>query len=67
MSFISRCRNGFYPGTYHAQLARYLQTHVIFLNVEFELGVGLDSAGVLGMLLYNGDEWGRVIFESLNS
>ncbi|KAG8704387.1 hypothetical protein FRC08_002254 [Ceratobasidium sp. 394] len=34
---------------------------------EFELGLELDSAEVRGVLLYNGDEWGRVVFEFLNS
>ncbi|CAE6398596.1 unnamed protein product [Rhizoctonia solani] len=33
---------------------------------EFELGLELDSAEVRGVLLYNGDEWGRVVFEFLN-
>ncbi|KAF8604383.1 actin-like ATPase domain-containing protein [Ceratobasidium sp. AG-I] len=34
---------------------------------EFELGLELDSAEVRGVLLYNGDEWGRVVFEFLNA
>ncbi|KAG8732129.1 hypothetical protein FRC10_001198 [Ceratobasidium sp. 414] len=34
---------------------------------QFELGLELDSAEVRGVLLYNGDEWGRVVFEFLNS
>ncbi|KAF8687621.1 Actin-like ATPase protein, partial [Rhizoctonia solani] len=33
---------------------------------EFELGLELDSAEVRGVLLYNGEEWGRVVFEFLN-
>ncbi|CUA69590.1 hypothetical protein RSOLAG22IIIB_08597 [Rhizoctonia solani] len=33
---------------------------------KFEIGLELDSAEVRGVLLYNGDEWGRVVFEFLN-
>ncbi|TEB12676.1 hypothetical protein FA13DRAFT_967888 [Coprinellus micaceus] len=32
---------------------------------EFELGLELDSVEVRGILLYNGQEWGRVIFDFL--
>lgn len=30
---------------------------------DFELGLELDSAEVRGILLYNGEEWGRVTFD----
>ena len=33
---------------------------------EFELGLELDSAEVRGILLYQGQEWGRVVFDFLN-
>ncbi|KDQ16894.1 hypothetical protein BOTBODRAFT_106352 [Botryobasidium botryosum FD-172 SS1] len=33
---------------------------------EFELGLELDSAEVRGVLLYNGEEWGQVVFEFLS-
>ncbi|KAF9463313.1 hypothetical protein BDZ94DRAFT_1282511 [Collybia nuda] len=33
---------------------------------EFELGLELDSAEVRGILLYNNQEWGRVIFDFLS-
>ncbi|TFK37617.1 hypothetical protein BDQ12DRAFT_684989 [Crucibulum laeve] len=33
---------------------------------EFELGLELDSAEVRGILLYNGQEWGRVTFDFLS-
>jgi len=33
---------------------------------EFELGLELDSAEVRGILLYEGQEWGRVVFDFLN-
>lgn len=32
---------------------------------EFELGLELDSAEVRGILLYQGQEWGRVVFDFL--
>lgn len=33
---------------------------------EFELGLEMDSAEVRGILLYEGQEWGRVVFDFLN-
>ncbi|KII84108.1 hypothetical protein PLICRDRAFT_168186 [Plicaturopsis crispa FD-325 SS-3] len=33
---------------------------------EFELALELDSAEVRGILLYEGQEWGRVVFDFLN-
>jgi hypothetical protein len=33
---------------------------------EFELGLELDSAEVRGILLYEGQEWGRVVFDFRN-
>ncbi|KAL0952735.1 hypothetical protein HGRIS_006966 [Hohenbuehelia grisea] len=33
---------------------------------EFELGLELDSAEVRGILIYSGQEWGRVTFDFLN-
>lgn len=30
---------------------------------EFEIGLELDSAEVRGILLYEGQEWGRVVFD----
>ncbi|KAL1737699.1 hypothetical protein HDZ31DRAFT_70895 [Schizophyllum fasciatum] len=33
---------------------------------EFELGLELDSAEVRGILLFEGQEWGRVVFDFLN-
>ena len=30
---------------------------------DFELGLELDSAEVRGILLYEGQEWGRVVFD----
>ncbi|THH06853.1 hypothetical protein EW145_g3802 [Phellinidium pouzarii] len=33
---------------------------------EFELGLELDSAEVRGILVYEGQEWGRVVFDFLN-
>ncbi|KAI0308701.1 hypothetical protein OF83DRAFT_1123866 [Amylostereum chailletii] len=33
---------------------------------DFELGLELDSAEVRGILLYEGQEWGRVVFDFLS-
>ncbi|KDQ54562.1 hypothetical protein JAAARDRAFT_38238 [Jaapia argillacea MUCL 33604] len=33
---------------------------------EFELGLELDSAEVRGILMFEGQEWGRVVFDFLN-
>ena len=33
---------------------------------EFELGLELESAEVRGILLYEGQEWGRVVFDFLS-
>lgn len=30
---------------------------------EFELGLELDSAEVRGVLIYQGQDWGRVVFD----
>lgn len=31
--------------------------------VEFELGLELDSAEVRGVLIHQGQDWGRVVFD----
>ncbi len=36
------------------------------LLTEFELGLELDSCEVRGILIYEGQEWGRVVFEFLS-
>ena len=33
---------------------------------DFELGLELDGAEVRGILLYEGREWGRVVFDMLS-
>jgi hypothetical protein len=35
-------------------------------SADFELGLELDGAEVRGILLYEGREWGRVIFDMLS-
>lgn len=35
-------------------------------GTEFELGLEMDSAEVRGVLLYEGREWSRVVFDFLN-
>ena len=32
-------------------------------SAEFELGLELDSAEVRGVLIYQGQDWGRVVFD----
>ncbi|TFK47219.1 actin-like ATPase domain-containing protein [Heliocybe sulcata] len=39
--------------------------HASGFYTEFELGLELDSAEVRGILLYQGQEWGRVVFDFL--
>jgi len=41
-------------------------SHTNGFYTEFELGLELDSAEVRGILLYEGQEWGRVVFDFLN-
>jgi hypothetical protein len=43
-----------------------LKARAILVFVEFELGLELDSAEVRGILLHEGQEWGRVVFDFLN-
>jgi hypothetical protein len=35
-------------------------------TADFELGLELDGAEVRGILLYEGHEWGRVVFDMLS-
>ena len=35
-------------------------------RADFELGLELDGAEVRGILLYEGREWGRVVFDMLS-
>jgi hypothetical protein len=35
-------------------------------STDFELGLELDGAEVRGILLYEGREWGRVVFDMLS-
>lgn len=37
-----------------------------FGSADFELGLELDGAEVRGILLYEGREWGRVVFDMLS-
>lgn len=39
---------------------RHLDLH---LFAEFELGLELDSAEVRGVLIHEGQDWGRVVFD----
>ena len=45
---------------------RFIRTFRTHSELEFELGLELDSAEVRGILLYEGQEWGRVVFDFLN-
>jgi hypothetical protein len=54
--------NGFYTGM-NLPFCFDLRSHS---EPEFELGLELDSAEVRGILLYEGQEWGRVVFDFRN-
>lgn len=63
--------NGFYTGTFVLPAERVnsdLNFNLSYsrLGLEFELGLELDSAEVRGILLYEGQEWGRVVFDFFN-
>ena len=40
-----------------------LRTDALSIPPEFELGLELDSAEVRGVLIYQGQDWGRVVFD----
>lgn len=42
----------------------YLVVHMT--SADFELGLELDGAEVRGILVYEGQEWGRVVFDMLS-
>jgi len=42
-----------------------LKWKIHMVHTDFELGLELDSAEVRGILLYEGQEWGRVVFDFL--
>lgn len=48
---------GFYTGDLFVMQTR----HILTTHTEFELGLELDSAEVRGILLYNKQEWGRLV------
>ena len=35
----------------------------MYFTTEFELGLELDSAEVRGILIYEGQDWGQVVFD----
>lgn len=56
--------NGFYTGTFQpVSFPLFLTTHASLPATEFELGLELDSAEVRGILIYQGQDWGRVVFD----
>jgi hypothetical protein len=68
-------QGGFYTGKEAAHVYRRCR-HLAFVyrkltcndcraELEFELGLELDSAEVRGILMYEGQEWGRVVFDFL--
>lgn len=71
----SMAQGGFYTGKEAARVYRRCR-HLAFVyrkltrndcraELEFELGLELDSAEVRGILMYEGQEWGRVVFDFL--
>jgi hypothetical protein len=60
-------QNGFYTGALIALLGGPQDESNSFgFYPDFELGLELDGAEVRGILLYEGREWGRVIFDMLS-
>lgn len=63
-------QNGFYTGT--SKACAFGDPHdgptrgSASASADFELGLELDGAEVRGILLFEGREWGRVIFDMLS-
>ena len=55
--------NGFYTGEHPVVGFQYRRILTIESVTEFELGLELDSAEVRGILIYEGQDWGRVVFD----
>jgi len=55
-------QNGFYTGMSLLQSGSHDQLGC----TDFELGLELDGAEVRGILVYEGQEWGRVVFDMLS-
>ncbi len=53
--------NGFYTGTF-GDNARHAAADLT-TQIEFELGLELDSAEVRGILIHAGQDWGHVVFD----
>jgi hypothetical protein len=54
--------NGFYTGRRLVGF-RFERTVDGWFTTEFELGMELDSAEVRGILIYEGQDWGHVVFD----
>ena len=54
--------NGFYTGGFVDELGSWSDVDSVS-SPEFELGLELDSAEVRGILIYEGQDWGRVVFD----
>lgn len=57
--------NGFYTGMSESFARDAPMVCGAKTESDFELGLELDSAEVRGILLYEGTEWGRVVFDFL--
>jgi len=58
-------QNGFYTGTVSLKVCAFTLMGKLG-SADFELGLELDGAEVRGILLYEGREWGRVVFDMLS-
>jgi hypothetical protein len=56
--------DGFYTGTLNTW--SFTGSHNRLGTVDFELGLELDGAEVRGILVFDGREWGRVVFDMLS-
>ncbi len=57
-------QDGFYTGRLNGMSLS--GSHDQHGSADFELGLELDGAEVRGILLYEGREWGRVVFDMLS-
>jgi len=57
-------QDGFYTGTWNGCTSTKVDHQLG--SADFELGLELDGAEVRGILLYEGREWGRVVFDMVS-
>jgi hypothetical protein len=58
-------KEGFYTGKFERKVVKVVQM-TDCSSADFEIGLELDGAEVRGILLYEGQELGRVVFDMLS-